>query len=50
MTLVPITTEPGFSPGRPEILFEGEYLPSPAESPQGSDGTGGSSSVGIGEL
>jgi serine/threonine-protein kinase len=29
MTVVPITIEPDFSPGRPELLFEGEYVPSP---------------------
>jgi dipeptidyl aminopeptidase/acylaminoacyl peptidase len=29
MMAVPITTEPDFFPGRPELLFEGEYLPSP---------------------
>jgi serine/threonine-protein kinase len=29
MMAVPITTEPEFVPGRPELLFEGEYLPSP---------------------
>jgi serine/threonine-protein kinase len=29
MMVVPITTEPEFRPGRPELLFEGDYAPSP---------------------
>ncbi len=29
MMAVPITTQPEFVPGRPEMLFEGDYAPSP---------------------
>jgi hypothetical protein len=29
MMVVPIRAEPQFSPGRPELLFEGEFAPSP---------------------
>jgi hypothetical protein len=29
MMAVPIRAEPQFSPGRPELLFEGEFAPSP---------------------
>jgi hypothetical protein len=29
MMVVPITTEPEFQPGRPELLFERDYTPSP---------------------
>jgi serine/threonine-protein kinase len=29
MTVVPITIEPDFSPGRPELLFEGSFVGSP---------------------
>ena len=29
MMVVPITTDPELRPGRPELLFEGDYAPSP---------------------
>ena len=29
MMAVPITTEPVFTPGRPEMLFKGDYAPCP---------------------
>ena len=29
MMMVPISGEPQFTPGRPELLFEGDFAPSP---------------------
>jgi eukaryotic-like serine/threonine-protein kinase len=33
MMAVEITTEPGFSPGKPKVLFEGKYVPTPGTFP-----------------
>ncbi len=33
MMTVEITTQPGFSAGKPKVLFEGEYLPTPGTFP-----------------
>jgi hypothetical protein len=33
MMAVEITTQPNFSAGKPKVLFEGPYLPTPATSP-----------------
>ncbi len=33
MMAVEITTQPGFSAGKPNVLFEGKYLPTPATFP-----------------
>jgi dipeptidyl aminopeptidase/acylaminoacyl peptidase len=33
MMAVDISTQPGFSAGRPKLLFEGLYLPTPVQSP-----------------
>ena len=33
MMAVDIVTQPGFAPGKPRMLFEGQYLPSLATTP-----------------
>jgi len=33
MMTVEVTTQPGFSGGKPKVLFEGDYLPTPATFP-----------------
>ena len=33
MMAVEIATQPGFSVDKPKVLFEGQYLPSPVNSP-----------------
>jgi len=33
MMAVDIVTQPGFAPGKPRMLFEGQYLPSLATAP-----------------